>query len=233
MKRALTITFLGLMTTGCGGDTAKDDSNGNGNDTGANGGSSEPGMEGGCELVEETPLELDGTAPDGSNVTDMVNTMTGTHTATLTWIDETTTEIVFEISDANNARFLDYEVDADGPHGSIEIACDDLIAIDASVTVTTSDGQINTATTRTLTQSSGAYTPTLTLDLADDSGTFSASDWSEETHESTWADLSASWNENGINGTINGYGEDTYGDGDEAIVTMMRFDIAEFTEGLY
>jgi len=225
MRRALIITLLGLMTTGCGSDTDKDDNN----DTGNNIGSSEPGMTGGCELVEETPLALDGIAPDGSNVTDMVNTMTGAHAAPLTWADETTTQIVVEVSDASNARFLDYEVDPDGPHGSIEIACDDVLAVDASVTVTTSDGQINTSLSSTLTQSSGAYTPLLSIDLTDDAGTFSASDWSEEDHDSTWADLSASWNENGINGIIDGYGEDTYGDGDEGIVTVMRFDIASFS----
>jgi len=227
MRRELCIIGLGLLATACG-TTDNDKNNGGGSDTGDNLGGSEPGGEGGCELVEETPLDLDGTAPDGSNVTDMVNTMTGTHDAPLTWTDETTTEIVVEVSDANNARFLDYEVDADGPHGSIEIACNDVLAIDASVTVTTSDGQISTALTSTLTQTSGAYTPSLAIDLTDDSGTFSASDWSDETHDSTWAELSASWTENGINGTINGYGEDTYGEGDEGIVTMMRFDIATF-----
>ena len=233
MRRKLFITGVSLLAVACG-HSENDKTNGGGSDTGTSHGSTEPGDVGGCVLVEETPLEPDSTAPDGSNVTDMVNTMTGSHTANLTWADDTTTEIVIAVSGATNFRFLDYEVDASGPHGSIEIACDDVLAADASITVTTSDGQLSESQTTTLTQSSGAFTPVLMMDLTDGSGTFTASDWSEDTHDSTWADLTASWNENGINGTISGYGEDNYGDSDESIVTLMRFDIAEFVpEELY
>ena len=229
MRRELFIIGLGLLATACG-TTGNDKSNGGGSDTGDNLGGTEPGDAGGCELVEETPLELDGTTPDGSPVIDMVNIMTGSHAATLTWADETTTEIVVEVTDINNARFLDYEVDTDGPHGSIELACNDLLSIDASITVTTSDGQLNKTVTSTLTQSEGSHTPVLAIDLTDGLGTFNPSDWSEESHGSTWAELTASWTENGIDGTIDGYGEDEYGE----MVTITRFDIAAFLpEGLF
>jgi hypothetical protein len=218
MRRTKTAALMGLFITGCG--DKKDD-------TGTSDGGGNAG--GGCELFEETPLELDATTPGGVNVTDMVNILTGTHEADLTWADDTTTVITATITDVTNARWQDYEVVA-GPSGAtIEIECGDFVAVDLQLSLVTADGQLDESMAHTARQTEGVVSPVLLVELTDTSGTFDAAAWSDGTYDDVWSTLSASWTENGIEGVIDGFGEATSGE----IVSMSRFDVATFAAGGY
>ena len=105
---------VGLLGFGCG-DDKNDDDTGFSDAIGSGEGS-------GCEVVEETPLELDGTTPMGVSVADSVAVLEAEHTATLTWNDASTTALTVTITDVRNPRFEDYEVVASGP-GAVEAPC--------------------------------------------------------------------------------------------------------------
>ncbi len=179
----------------------------------------------GCEVVEETPLALDGTSPTGIAVTNMVNILTGEHEAELTWADGTTTTITATITDVENARYQDYEVVTDGTGPAIEIACTDQLVVDLQLSIVTADGLLNESMAHTATHTESDTSPVVFVDLSETSGTFDAAAFSDDTYDNTWANMSASWNENGIQGDISGFGEVMTGD----IAMVSLFDIASFS----
>ena len=220
MKRHITLTPLFVLTMGCPSNGEKLDG-----DSGSAYpyGSTEPGTVGGCTLVGETPLALDGTAPNGGSVTYMVTEIVGDHQANMTWADGTGTRIGFEISDPTNARFLDYEVVADASGATVEIACSDIVAVDASVLLTTNDGLLDESyPTATFTSEGGAST--FTLDISSPDGTLDVGSWTSEPYDSLSATINASWIESGITGEAYGMAETSSSE----VVTVMRFDIGRF-----
>ena len=98
---------------------------------------------GGCEVIEETSLALDGTTPGGTPVSDIVNILDGVHEASLAWADDTTTGITITIADVSNPRHQDFEVTPDASGMLIEIACNDQVVIDIQLSIVTGDGQLN------------------------------------------------------------------------------------------
>ena len=106
MKSVQGLALLGFFFSACG-DTNKDD-----DDTGM------PGIAdpndyadgGSCEVVEETPLEMDSVTESGVSVASMVDTLEGEHAATLTWADGTTTGLLVTITDIANPRFQDLDL---------------------------------------------------------------------------------------------------------------------------
>lgn len=215
MKCALYTSFLVLLSIGC---SEKDDDTGDSSLDTDDGGS-------GCEVVEETPLALDGISPTGIPVTDMVNILNGEHEADLTWADGTTTTITATITDVENARYQDYEVVTDGTGPAIEIACTDQLVVDLQLSIVTADGLLNESLAHTATQTEGDTSPVVFVELSETSGTFDAAAFSDDTYDNTWANLSASWTENGIEGDISGFGEVMTGD----IAMVSLFDIASFS----
>jgi hypothetical protein len=185
------------------------------------------GESSGCEVVEETPLDLDGTTPDGDSVLDMVNTMSGSHESTLVWADGVATDLNIEVSDITNARLLDYEVRADSSGFMLDIACLDVIAIDATVLAVSGDGQLNEVLETTISKTEFEGSLQLVIDLDEAGGEFDATEWVTEPSDSVAADLTATWDENGIRGTIDGIS--THQDGQ--IATAMRIDIGSFGAG--
>ena len=59
-------------------------------------------------------------------------------------------------------------------------------------------------------------------------GIYRIIDWSDESFDSTWANLWADWEDGAISGDINGMGETRSGSGDEGIVSVTRIDVATF-----
>jgi len=223
MTRTHGLVLVGLFGFGCG-DAKNED------DTGSNG--ADPSGEGfGCDVVEETPLELDGTTPTGASVQDAANILDGAHTATLTWNDDSTTGLTVTITEVSNPRFEDHEVvsSGSGPTPAIEIECNDQLVFDIQISIVTEDGQLNETMAHTATQIDGATSPTLLVDLATTTGTFNPTDWTEETFDEVSASLTAEWTETGIQGLIDGMGTTT----DGQIAMASRIDIATFAaEGL-
>ena len=218
------LALLGLVVTGCG-DSNKDD-----DDTGLMG-IDDPNeyADSGCEVVEETPLEMDSVTDIGVSVADMVAALDGEHPATLTWSDGTITGLTVTISDITNPRFQDFEVvSASGSGPLIEIACVDQVVVDIQLSVVTEDGQLNETVSHTAVQTEGAMAPSLSLELTETTGSFNAADWSDESFDSTWANLWADWEDGAISGDINGMGETRSGSGDEGIVSVTRIDVATF-----
>ena len=210
-------TLLCVLFVGC---SDKNDDTGDSSFSNDVGGS-------GCEVVEETSLALDGTSPTGMPVTDMVNILNGEHEAELTWVDGTTTTITATITNVENARYQDYEVVTHGTAPAIEIACTDQLVVDLQLSIVTADGLLNESLAHTATQTEGDTSPVVFVELAETSGTFDAAAFSDDTYDNTWANLSASWTENGIEGDISGFGEVMTGD----IAMVSLFDIASFSAG--
>jgi hypothetical protein len=213
MNRVFGSALLGLILVGCGDD---------GGDTGMG---SNSGEETGCVVMEETALALDGTTSSGYPVIDSVNILDGEHLAELTWSDDSSTALTVSISDVSNARFQDMEVYwGSGPSPTIDLECNDQLVFDIQLSIVTEDGQLNETLSSTATQIEGETSPTIVVDLSTATGTFNVMDWTDETFDTTSASLSADWNENGIQGTIDGIGESTDGDLDMA----TRIDVATF-----
>jgi hypothetical protein len=217
MRRMQAMALMGTIITGCG-DSKNDD------DTGGVWGDPVDESGGGCEVVEETPLELDGTTPGGTPVTDIVNILNGVHEAPLTWADDTATDITVTISDVANPRHQDFEVSPDASGLTIEIACNDQVVVDIELSIVTADGQLNESLAHTATLIDGNVSPTLLVDLTEATGSFNASDWAEDGADEVTASLSAQWSENGIEGVIDGMSTSVSGE----IATAMRIDIATF-----
>ena len=213
MKRVLGSALLGLILVGCGD---------NSGDTGMG---STNGEETGCVVMDETALALDGTTSSGYSVSDSVNILNGEHLADLTWNDDRTTALTVSISDVSNARFQDMEVYwGPGPSPLIDLECNDQLVFDIQLSIVTEDGQLNETLSSTATQIDGETSPTIVVDLSTATGTFNVTDWTDETFDTTSASLSADWNENGIQGTIDGIGESSNGD----VVMATRIDVATF-----
>jgi len=218
MRRTHTVALLGLIITACG-DTKNDNDDTAGEDLG--GGSSEGS---GCEVVAETPLELDGTTPAGTAVSDIVNILDGVHEAPLTWADDTTTDLTVTITDVTNPRHQDFEVSSDGSGPMIDMACNDQVVVDLTLSIVTADGQLNESLAHTATLIDGDVSPTLLVDLTEPTGSLNPADWAEEGADEVTASLSAQWSENGIEGVIDGMETSVSG----GIALAMRFDIASF-----
>jgi hypothetical protein len=222
MNRVFGSALLGLILVGCGDDGGD---TGMGSKSGDTGMGSNSGEETGCVVMEETALALDGTTPSGYPVIDSVNILDGEHLAELTWSDDSSTALTVSISDVSNARFQDMEVYwGSGPSPTIDLECNDQLVFDIQLSIVTEDGQLNETLSSTATQIEGETSPTIVVDLSTATGTFNVMDWTDETFDTTSASLSADWNENGIQGTIDGIGEST--DGDLAMAT--RIDVATF-----
>ncbi len=220
MNRSFGRALLALVLVGCG-----DKSGNDGDDTAVG---SNSGEDTGCVVIEETALALDGTTSSGYPVIDSVNILDGEHPADLTWNDDASSALTVTISDVSNARFQDMEVAwGPGPAPAIDLECNDQLVFDIQVAIVTADGQLNETLSSTATQIEGETSPTIVVDLSTATGTFNVVDWTDEAFDSTSASLSAHWNENGIQGTIDGMGFST--DGDVAMAT--RIDVATFTAG--
>ena len=217
MRTAICLVAMSAMVFGCRNKGGSGD-----DDTGTN--STEPAFGGGCTLVEETPLEIDATTPTGVGVDDWLYSLIRIHDAELTWADTTTTGAQFNITNPTNARWLDYEVQSGALVPDMVDECEDKLAVDAQVSIVTTDGQLNEMTATTLTGGNALGEAEFTVDLSDPEGSLIVADWSTESHDSLTATLNATWNENGILGTIQGIGETSYGD----MVTASLFDIATF-----
>jgi len=204
MTRVFGSGLLGLMLVGCG-------------DKG--------GEETGCVVMEETALALDGTTSSGHPVSDSVNILDGEHLAELTWNDESSTALTVSITDVSNPRFQDREVYwGPGPSPLIDLECNDQLVFDIQLSIVTEDGQLNETLSSTATQIEGETSPTIVVDLSTATGTFNVMDWTDEAFDTTSASLSAAWNENGIQGSIDGIGESSDGD----LVMATRIDVATF-----
>ena len=70
--------------------------------------------------------------------------------------------------------------------------------------------------------------PAIRLDLTEATGTFNVLDWTDEPYDRAWADLSATWDDAGITGSIDGMGETSSGSGDEGFVMVSRIEVATF-----
>ena len=223
MTHTQSLALLGLFFAACG-DKGKDDDTGmmsidDPNDY----------ADSSCEVVEETPLEMDSVTESGVSVASMVATLEGEHAATLTWADGTTTGLLVTITDIANPRFQDFEVVSSSGSGPlIEIACGDQVVVDIQLSVVSEDGHLNERLAHTATESDGAMTPGISLDLTETTGTFNVLDWTDEPYDRAWADLSATWGEAGIAGSIDGMGETSSGSGDEGFVMVSRIDVATF-----
>ena len=218
MRRTLSTALLGLMVTGCGDSKNDDDDTGGEDLVGGNNEGS------GCEVVAETALELDGTTPGGTPVSDIVNILNGVHEAPLTWADDTTTDLTVTITDVANPRHQDFEVISDGSGPMIEIACNDQVVLDIELSIVTADGQLNESMAHTATLIDGDVSPTLLVDLTEPTGSLNPVDWAEEGADEVTASLSAQWSENGIEGAVHGMETSVSGD----VALAMRFDIASF-----
>lgn len=216
MNRTLALTIATALTVACRTDSTP------GMDSGS--GATEPSVGGGCELVEEVPLELDGTAPDGRDIQNWVSYLVVSHSASLLWADGERTGLVVNLTDPTNVRWRDYEVSGDGGMATIEIACDDSLAVDVNAAFITEDGRLNESVDVVLYTNHGIGDGAFTADLTTTDGTLEISDFATESFDTLTASLDATWNENGIMGGIDGFGETT----DGSAVSMSRFDIASF-----
>ena len=201
MTRTIFLMAAGLLGSGCG-DSKNDD-----DDTGAGAGNAS-GEGTGCQVVEETPLDLDGTTPTGASVADAAAILEAEHAATLTWNDGTTTALTVTITDVSNPRFEDHEaVWGSGPIPSIDLECSDQLVFDIQLSIVTADGQLSESLAHTAAQVDGATSPSIFVDLSSVTGSFDPADWTDETFDRLAANLTASWSETGIQGLIDGYGE--------------------------
>lgn len=183
----------------------------------------------GCKAVDEMPLSLSGTTPDGDSVSEIVNTVSGIHETTLAWSDGGTTLLEITVSELSNARLVDYEVAGAGYGATIDIECIDVVSIDAVVEIVSSDGQLNETVATTVNRPEFHPSPQVFVGLDITEGEFDATEWTIETYDTVSADLTASWVESGLRGTIDGFGETAYGD----IATVSLFEIGSFdTEAL-
>ena len=209
-----------LLALGCGDGKDNEDDTGFRDDTRSGEGS-------GCEVVEETALSVDETTPGGTSVADAITILQAEHAANLTWNDGTTTDLTVTITDVRNPRFEDHEVVASGSGDVplIEIACNDQLVFDIQLAIVTADGQLNESVAHTAIQLDGALFPTIFLDVADATGTFNPTDWTEESFDRIAANFTAEWNEAGIQGVIDGFGETE----DGQVVSAARIEYATFT----
>ena len=182
----------------------------------------------GCEAIGETPLSLSGSTPDGDSVGDIVATVSGAHETTLSWSDGSSALLEITVSELSNPRLVDYEVVATGDGASIDIACIDVVSIDAVVEIVSSDGQLNETVVTTVNRPEFHPSPQVFVELDITEGDFDAKEWALEPYDTVSADLTASWVESGLRGTIDGFGETEYGD----IATVSLFEIGSFhTDG--
>ena len=216
MNHRTTLTIAAVLTFGCRTDSTP------GMDSGS--GATEPSVGGGCELVEEISLELDGTAPDGRDVQNWVSYLVVSHSASLLWADGERTGLVVNLTDPTNVRWRDYEVSGDGDMATIEIACEDSLAVDVNAAFTTADGRLDESVDVVLYTNSAIGDGAFTADLTTTDGTLEISDFATESFDTLTASLDASWIESGITGGIDGFGETT----DGSAVSMSRFEIASF-----
>ena len=89
---------------------------------------------------------------------------------------------------------------------------------------TTADGRLNESMDVVLYTNHSIGDGAFTADLTTTEGTLEISDFATESFDTLTASLDATWNENGIMGSIDGFGETT----DGSAVSMSRFDIASF-----
>lgn|GEM_PF-3122471 len=216
MNPLMTLSFAIVLSTGCRTD-GKDD------DTAMSGGT-EPAVGGGCELVEEIPLGMEDTTPNDRDVGNWVDYFVRSHSARLLWADGERTSIEVDLTNPTNIRWRDYEVSSDGAMATIEIACEDSLAVDVTAAITTGDGRLNESVDTVLYSSQAVGDGAFTVDVTTTDGTLEIADFATESFDTLTASFDATWNENGITGTIDGFGETT----DGSAATMSRFDIASF-----
>ena len=206
MNHRATLTIAAVLTFGCRTDAT------------------EPAVGGGCELVEEVALELDGTAPDGRDIRNWVDYFVRSHSAGLLWADGERPGLEVDLTDPTNVRWRDYEVSGDGDMATSEIACDDSLAVDVKAAITTGDGRLNESVDVVLYTNRAIGDGAFTADVTTTDGTLEISDFATETFDTLTGSFDATWNENGITGDIDGFGETT----DGSVVSMSQFEIASF-----
>jgi hypothetical protein len=197
-------------------------------DTGAMGVDNSPvGDAGGaCDVVGEQSLGFNETAV-GTNATDVLGVVQGTHNKTLTWSTAATTGITLTLSAPSNARLVDLEVVSEDGGATIEIACLDYLAIDMNLRVATVDGQLNFDTPATV----RAYDATVkgfSVSLDRNDILFNASAWVSEPYDTLTSELGVEWSGSAMIGQITGIAEQHSGSGDGGTVSASYVIIAQF-----
>jgi hypothetical protein len=180
---------------------------------------------GGCQLVSSTPLALDEVAPNGRAAQDLVDLAVGSFEATLTWAGGTEAALSLETIDPIDARFDVYESVDDGSM-EIDLGCPRVIVVDVDALLSTDDGALAETMTWSIEMGDGA--PGVWVDMVGLSGTFDPWDFTTEDFDTVEAALMVEFTAAGPTGTIEGYGESTGGGGDDAAVSLSRFDVASF-----
>lgn len=181
----------------------------------------------GCEVVGETPLALDEASALGFAPQDLLDLAEGEHALDLTWSDGSTSPLALGVADPSDARLLDYEYVSDGSGAEPAFDCADVLAIDVQLTLVTDDGGLAEDMAVVLQRSEGEETR-IRADLDAIAGSLDPWDHAPEAFDEVWADVEIEFAAAGPAGIVSGYGETTSGTGDEATVSMMRFDIATF-----
>jgi len=203
------LTALSACSGGGGGD---DDTTG---DTGKDGNYNYPYCE---ETV--TDLALDDATELGFAPSALVELADGAHTATMTWADGTHSEATLTVALQTTARFVDLEpvYPTTGTVPDIAVICEDYVAIDGTLDLTTDDGRLAESLSLTFQSATGLeVTARSELDPAGLSGSLVFDDFVRSTdydERSMWVD--ALFDATGSHGRVEGQvtGGDDCQDGD-------------------
>ncbi len=212
-----TLLTASLFLAACGGETP-DDAN--------PGGQFGEETDTGCQISEETALDLDEVSALGISPQEVLDIAEAEHSATLTWADDSTTALTLSVSDPTNARYVTYEyVSSDG--AEIDMNCPDVVVIDMTLGLSTDDGAFAESLDGSLVVDEDLAIRSW-VELEGLAGGFDPEDFATESFDTVWADMAVAYDESGVSGEISGYGEIVSGSGDDGTVSMTRFDIATF-----
>jgi hypothetical protein len=140
------------------------------------------------EVAMEEPTEL------GFSPAQLAARLPQTEQTTLSWADDTQTELALAFRPADSARFVDSEaVYPDGEQPAIAVICEDRVEVDVSWDFVTADGTFDESFDTPL-RASTLETASLSVQLDLDAlgGTFDLDDWTEETEYDearAWTDV--------------------------------------------
>ena len=186
-----------------------------------------------CVEVSRVGLADDEVSGLGFSPADLTGWAAASHSADVTWSDDSAATMSLTIEVTGAADFVDYDAEyGDGMTDEMGIECPSLVEIPITLSFSTDDGQLNESVSWTLAAESDEVF-SLWVDLDEDvslAGSFNPMDWATEDFDEVWADLLLTiWRDDGIEGEIAGYGEKTHGTGPDGAVSMTMFPIATIT----
>jgi hypothetical protein len=185
-----------------------------------------------CVVDSTTTVEMDEVTDLGFAAQAVVDAAQGDFTSPIAWADGTESEFSISLTEGTNPRVIHYIIEDDGSGMEIDIGCTDTVAVDFTMSLSTADGVLSDSGTWTLELLFAEDTLSHAFDLDDVGGTFDSDDYANADFDRTWANATLLFDSEGVDGVIEGGGEQSHGSGPDGTVSATWFAIATIGEGI-